>query len=348
MKLLFKADGTPKPKISDTNFAEHYPSIHQSMSWGSIQPFVRQATDEHVLPFIGETLYNDLATKFENGTTLTPTEETFLAKLQDTIAYYTIYLATPFVNVTIGDMGVQQSSSSDGTSTSASQWAYKNIVWKVCLQADTLMDKLLSWMEKRVKAEDPYFSDWKISDEYKAGTSPLFRRIEELEKYINIRNSRRTFLALLPYLEKVYQKHIIPVIGQELFDQVTEQVRANSLSPANLKLLPVIQRVAAEWMVVLAIPHLAVVMEGSGFKIVSESDGMSHRSNLQNQQHMEAINALKYQAESDGKTFKAELFSFVYSNQADYPLFTASDVFITETADEIVRTPCNNVGGILL
>jgi hypothetical protein len=348
MKLLFKDSGAAKPKISDTNFAEHYPAVHQNMSWLSLQTFVRQATEEHVLKYIGEDLYNPIATKFNDSTALTPTEASFLSKMQDAIAYYTIYLATPFINVTIGDMGAQQSSSSEGTSNPASQWAYKNLVWKVCLKADSLMDSLLSWMEKRVKAEDPYFGDWKASLEYKAGTSALFRRIEDLEQFINIHNSRRTFLALLPYLDKVYQKHIIPVIGQELFNQITDQIQASNLTAENLKLLPILQRVVAEWVVVLAIPHLAVVMEASGFKIVSESDGMSHRSNLQNQQHMEAINALKYQAESDGKTFKAELFSFVYSNQADYPLFTASNVFITETTDELVRTPCNDIGGIML
>lgn len=351
MELLFKVTNPPtdgnSATVGHTNFLDHYPSFHKSAAWASLKPFVRQATQSYVLKYIDAATYNALATKFQDDASLDASETELLEKLQDAIAYYSVWEAMPHINVIMGDKGVQQSASPEGGSMPSSQWAFKGARWETMRKADDLLDHCLSWIESEIAADNNLFDVFKASEEYKVGKSSLFKTPAELQKYVDIRSSRRTFLALNTHIEEAAEKHVLPVICKDLWTEMVDQYRNNALTAVNKKLLPILQKVVAKWGAHQAIPSLTVVMENSGFKVISSSDGMFHRRNLENEQHLQAIKSLEYRLESDGKSAKAELFKFIYDNVDDYPLFKASDCYIDDDVDEYSPI-CPGDGGMML
>lgn len=349
MDLLFKLNGNDPDKqtLAYTNFMNHYPTIHKSMNWATIKPFVRTATRKYILKFVDQSSYDALASKFQNNASLDASETEWLEKLQDAIAYYTIYEAMPHVNVTLSDNGAQQTLSENNSSVPTNQWSFKVMRWETLKNADELIDHCLEWMENEVKSGNTLFDDYKSSDEYKKGRSSLFKTTAELQSFIDIRNSRRTFLSLVPFLEKAAKKHIIPLICSDLYEEVVNEYKNNSLSAKNEAILSQIQAVIAEYGTLMALPHLSIVMEDSGFKVISQSDGMSHKNNLSSTQHMEAIQQLKYQLESDGKSAKADLIQFLYDNIDTYPLFKESSCFVDMDEEDDLAT-CLGPGGVML
>ena len=101
MDLLFKiTTGEPEDKasIKDTTFKDHYPSVNRNFAWSSLKPFIRQATREYILPYLGEEMYGALADDYQAGT-LGSEQAEVVELLQDCIAYYTIVDCLPIHNI---------------------------------------------------------------------------------------------------------------------------------------------------------------------------------------------------------------------------------------------------------
>lgn len=347
MKLLFKTiKSASDPKIDDTNFVDHYPSIHDSMSFRSIKPHIRQVTKNQILKYIDRTTYDALAAAFHDDTLTDGSDEAELVeKLQDAIAYYAVSELMLHKNVIISDKGVQQTTSQENRSQPAAAWAVKSAKWEIARRADDLFDEVLLFMEQ--KKNEAFLSGWVASTAYSAGKSTFFANTSDLQQYIDIRNSLRTFIALIPFLEKAARKYVLPILCTDQYDDLAQKYRDGDGSDDEKALISKVQAVIAEFGALLALPHLAIVMEESGFKVISESDGMTQRSNMSNTQHMQSVERLKYQLEADGQTFRADMISYVYENIDTFTLVKNSACYNEEDDDDlgIYDSP---VGGILL
>jgi len=331
MELIFKVI-TPSTsgkdyKIKDTNFKTHFAGAHANMAWEELTPAIRQATRKYILPHIGEELYDDLAAKFNAGDVLSDAQSTALELMQDALAHYVVYYVMPKINISIASMGVQQKSSSEGTSNPANQWSFKGGRWDIMLSADDIFDQLLTFLDKQIKASDAYFDLFKNSEAYNAGVSDFFRSASEVDNYLNIQGSIRSFYALIRYIKKAEQKYILPTLCTDQYSDLATKYKENTLNEEEDALLKMVQQTLAEWALFEAIPHLALVIDSDGFKIVSSTDGMDQRKNMTNTTHEKAIERLKYFAEENGNTFRAELIAHLYKNADTFTLFKASDCF---------------------
>lgn len=348
MKILFKSTSSiDKATVAETNFLEHYPTFHKATAWKSMVPFVRQSTNTYILKWIPGDLYDALAIKFNAGTSLNEIEAEFLMRIQDSLAFYSVYEIAPHLNVTLGDKGAQQTSSQDGSSTPASQWSFKNMRWEALIKADKLLDELLFWIESKI--DDEYFSTFKSSQHYITTFGHIFKTTQDLQDHLDIKNSRRTFVALTSYFDRAAARHVIPLISKSLYTELKTKVKENTVGTTHFKeLLDKVKPVIAANTAILAIPHLSLNMESNGFRILSESDGMSHRSNIQNAEHSRAKEALLYQLKEDAKFAKTELIDFITVNAASFPGFIDSAEYnnlVESGKDEII---CNGPGGIML
>lgn len=353
MDLLFKITNddaqTGQEVVGDSNFKAHFPALHHNMSWSTLLPFIRQATRDHVIPFIGQSQYDDIADKFQTDAALNTSQSSFLEYLQDTVAYYTVYHAIPSLNLVISDMGVQESESSEGTSRPVTQWRYKNALWKVSQQADANLDATLAYMEYEIEEHsNAYFDLWKNDTAYNAAVSSLFRHTSDVSKYIEIHKSRRTYLALLPHLRRAEDTKIADTICQDMLNELASQVEGNSLTAENQTLLPYVQRAAAHWALHLAVPHLSLMIESNGIKVVSSTDGFDNRGNVLSAFAKEAVVRLQQRAEDDAKTAIASLLKFLYANSDDYPTWKDSACYFDpEEVDPVVCSE-DEIGGVMV
>ncbi len=348
MNLVFKVTPTSPPgkeKISDTDFATHYPGVNMNMMWKEISPFVRQATELYVLPFIGEELYDDIASKIQANAVLSTEQSRFATSLKDSIAYYTIMMALPKKKTVLASMGVVENSADNGT-TQSSLWGFKATLWSVIQDADKILDNCLMLLERYLAANVAYFNLWKNSEAFEAGRSEFFGNTKEFQYFHPINNSRRTYISMLPIMRESSAEKILPILCKDLYEQLKTQLRANTLSNENKDLLVLVQKAVAKWTVCYSADALAVLPEQDGFRVITSYDGIDSRT-FSTDTIKGAIMGIKEQAENSARTATADLIGFLYSNKDTYPLWRDSvcNKAGLENADKIV---CVDDGAVFL
>lgn len=317
MDLVFKVITDPAPAVplvGDTNFQQHYSGVNTSMAWQELEPAIRQATEKFVLDYVGTELYDDLAGAFQNGDTLEDYQGKALQLLQDAVAYYAIYHILPEKNSVVTSMGVV-TNSPDGGSQPVNQWGWKAKRWSALENGDIFLDRLLAYLEQQVAAAVTYFDLWKDSSAYTLKTSDFFRHTAELDEHLNIQRARRSFISLVRFMRQVETDIIKPLLCDDLYAAVLEA----SPTDENALLLPYIRRAVAYLGAAEAIPHHRVVVDGDGFRVVSQIDQFDDRRNLTNNTHEGAIQALLLRCEEQGRRAVARLAKFLEDNVDDYP-----------------------------
>lgn len=320
MNLLFKInDGVPIENniIGDTNFQEHFADVNVNTSWTAFKTHIRQATSNYIIPHIGQDFYTKIAEKYEKNVALSDKESNVLMLLQDAIAYFTIYKAMPTMNIVVGDAGIQQNTPEKSSPTS--QWAFHLARDSAFAHADNNLDMLLNYLDKNIAD----FPSYKNSDEAKVGLSDFVRNSNTACEYLKIKGSRRTFSALVPFFKQVEKKKILPVICDELYLKLKNNV--DNLSDKDKKLMELIQSVVCNFGLWYAAPQLKLSIEADGFKVVSNTDGFTDKRNMTNNNHTNAIESLRNELELQGKEAEKNLISFLYKNEADYPEWAKSD-----------------------
>lgn len=345
MKLLFKVTSnspSSPAQVGDTNFKAHYSGVNHSMAWDELEPAVRQATQKFVLPYVGTELYNDLATKFETGASLSDQQAQTLEYLQDAIAFYSIYQILPEKQSVVASMGVVQNVPTSG-SQPTNQWSWKAKRWSALENGDVFLDKLLTYMEQQVAAAVAYFDLWKTSAAYKVRVSSFFRHTAELDAFLNIQESRRSFISLVKYMRDVEEDIIRPLLCDDQF----EALKAANPDAETTDLLERVRKAVAWLGLYEAIPNHRLVIDGDGFRVVSQTDQFDDRRNLTNNTHESAINDLSQRAERKGRQYLDELRAFLKANESTYTLWADSPCNAKSTAKAhgIVASP-DKVGGI--
>lgn len=322
MKILFKVTSlTPSNpiKVGDTNFGEHYSGVNHQMAWNELLPAIAQATEKYVIDYVGTEFYDMLADLYEAGPVVSPSLARALEYLQQTIAYYAIYHILPQKNGAVTSMGVVQNTP-EGGSAPINQWSWKAMRWNALENGDTFLDRLLTYMESRVTALDTEFNTWKDSAAYKVKTSDFFRHTSEVDEYLNIQNSRRSYISLVRFFRQVEEDWIKPILCDTLY----LSLKTSPTTTANGKLLPYVKKAVAYLGAAEAVAHHRVVIDGDGFRIVSQTDNFDDRRNLTNNTHADAISALRGQCEERGKKFVSDLRAFLENNLTDYPDYATS------------------------
>lgn len=326
MKSIFKkTSGSPSAtdKVGDYNFKEHYPDVNQNLLWAELTPYVRQATRRFLLPFVGTDLYDDIADMIEDGDTLDAAQTELVERLRDAVAYCAIMTALPKKKTAIASMGAVEPVAKEGT-TSSSLWGFRTTLWSVAQDADRCVDELLEFLESRVKAGDVYFDLWKDSDAFNIGKADLFRTTADFQSFQNINSSRRTYLAILPILKQSTKTHLIPILGQEQYDELVEALRDNDLSGEEMKLLEHVRSVLAAWAVYYAASKMTILPDQDGFRVISNADAIDQRA-YSTETTLSAIERIRSSAEQEARTNTADLQAFLSANAADYPTWKDSD-----------------------
>lgn len=345
MQLVFKVtDPSPSvpPQVGETNFQDHYTGVNYSMAFDELRPGIRQATEKYVIDFIGLDLYNDLAAKFIANSLLSAEQSTALALLQDCIAYYTIYHVLPEKRSVLASMGVVEPDPSGG----ANPAAYPIYLEKrrgALENGDTFLDRLLNFLEIQVRNSVVYFDLWKNSDAYNIKSSDFFRHTIELDSFLNIKNSRRSFVSIIRFVKQVEDDTILPTLCAALY--------AKTLVPnpaaTEMALLPYIRKTAAYLGAAEAIPHHRIVIDGDGFRVVSYTDGSEDRRNMTNSTHEKAIQALKSRCEDKGRKALSQLIVFLEENIGDYPDYENSTCREKpKSTEHSIRQSSNRIGAV--
>ena len=349
MKIAFKiSTATPadEAQVGETNFKAHYPEVNHSMLFDELRPYIEQATDLYVLPYISQAMYDSVIDIYHSGSpTLNAKQSRFLELLQRAVAYYTMMHALPKKLGVLASMGNVTPNPSGGA-IPISNVSFKNQLWSVTVDADRFLDELLMFLQEEVNVANADFNAWKNSAAYTVGKSDYFRSPLEFQEYHNILRSHRTFIALLPHIKKSLDRYILPILGEDQHSALVTAIKANTASSAQLKLIGMIRKSLAEWSIYTAVPALTVLIEGDGIKVVSRTDGMDTRNSVAAQFYKEAAMAHQMASEELGRTFRADMIDFLYQNKDDYPLWVAGEYYTSNSLDDSCKVIGGHGGGV--
>lgn len=350
MELLFKTSkvGNDGEKIvSYSNFKEHYSGVNDTLSWKTIEPCIRKATERYIIPVIGQELYDDIAGKYNDGDVLTTEQAVFLQKLQDAAAYYTVYHGAPELNISISDMGLGEKGASGSAAYPTSQWRYKTFMWDVCRKADELMDALIVYLDKMVADEVAYFDLWEDSPGYAISKTSFFHSAEVFTRYQPIGNSRRLFNALYQDIVDAEEK-VKALICTDQTSALATKIIDDSLSADEATLVNYIRRYVAARAIAKGAPRLTVYMDGNGIFLSNYNDGyeskLSHAGVLKG---AEAVGAFIIKAAQDSEAYFENLVNYVYANIETFTLIRDSSCYEEYNPDDVLPVVVGD-GGIFI
>lgn len=305
--------------ILNTEQLKKYVDVHKQTHWDTLRLFVEQAEDTYILPLIGSGIFVFLKAIVESpgfdpdNSFNDPLYKSLYTRLCRALAHYTMYEGLPFLNTPVGDQGVMQQSSKEGTATPAAQWRYESRRAAHLDNADRFADQLLEFMESNADA----FPDWKASPSYTVTKDLFLPNSKTLSVYLNSQGSRRAYLAMRPWIRLAEKKYIIPAIGQQLFSEIKSELLNGAVSDANTVLLRYIQEACAWASYWEALPNLPLKITCEGFLIKSVADGIHTVSGANDRDKQQAYDS----ARGNMDTFLSSLKRFIDAHIDDYPLY---------------------------
>lgn len=258
---------------------------------------------------------------------MTDKEKKALQLLQDAVAWYTDFEVTKAMNLSKGDMGIMQNQSKEGVASAPSQWSWKASLKNALNMGDRNLERLLNYLEKNVAD----FPTWKASDAYNVKTSAFIRRTETLDDVLQIKRSRRTFVAMSNWLARADREYLLGILDQTTFDNYSAKIKnGNTLTDIEKEFVRLCRDVVAFKGLYDGFDHLRISIEDTGFRVISDTDNFEDRRNAANATHLKLQEALKFDAKEKGDRACACLRAFLYANTDFFTEWAASDKFETQ------------------
>ncbi|MAF36843.1 hypothetical protein CL622_07030 [archaeon] len=188
--------------IKSTEDIKSYVSINNSVTFENIQPYVNQAERKFIVSIIGEILYNAWAATKPTGTELKAYK-----LFQEASANLAWFLYLPLAQLSVTDEAILVESAE--YTKPAEWWQIRDLRRSVVDAGFNAIDEALKIMEANVEDFDP----WEATEGYTIFSELLVKRTDTFNRWFNISNSRRTFLALKPYLLEVHHQYIAPLLN---------------------------------------------------------------------------------------------------------------------------------------
>jgi hypothetical protein len=244
-------------------------TLHRNMQFETLLSFVEQAEAKHFAPIFGLELLEKLS---QASADLSITYQALRTRLRASLVHFVVLEAAPFLAVSMGELGLVEQSA--GSATPARQWVYHNFVDAAASSAEQLLEVAMVWLE--FKATE--FPEWMASPAAQDSRAQIIRGAHELGKYLSIGNSRRAYYALLPFLSRVEELELQPLLGDtRLALMHTALKEGGQLSDVDKEFIAAVRPALAHRAMAIALPELAVSITGNGIRMLSDNDGIRQR-----------------------------------------------------------------------
>ena len=207
-------------------------SINVSNTIENWYPYIEEAQETFIKPVLGIGLYEQL----QDAMALDPvppddvTTMENLAKLLELVrkplALYALWLGADEFGVSVSSQGIQVIETQ--THKTAPQYRVQNLKENWIRRANTSLDLVLKFLDEHREDYSAYICQ----------DADLFlRNTLEFNSEVDIRESRRVFVALKPVIRSVERKYIRPALSSELFDDLKSALKSNEELTEDQKVL---------------------------------------------------------------------------------------------------------------
>lgn len=286
-----------------------------------IKPYIEDAQESIIVKAFGQELITELDNQHNgvSGASLSPNNALLLPKIQRTLAWYAYLKYLPFSIGNDGDNGLQE------VGTESTQPVRIGVLDKRQRETERNavegLERALFFLEQN---RDNY-GTWTASPAWAKYKNLFIWSATEMTNYLPaVGQNYRLYLTLRPYIALAERDYILPILGQDMFDELKAVVLSNSITSDENELLFYVNRALAYTAFAEALPNMNVVVLGSGnLRILSDFDGIYH----QKAPDAATLKAFICGKESDAKTYRNALKRSLTANADKYPTFKSSSHF---------------------
>jgi hypothetical protein len=195
-----------------------------SITRAKLWPFIEQAERKYVKPLLGDTLYQDLNTFYNNRSSWSSGSDAedaaktteLLRLLRIAELNLALLVGFPVLNSVISDTGFQRTESENVKGL----YKYQETELKKYFESAGFngLDDMLSYIEENIE----HFPEWEDSQIYQARKTSLIKDAIVFDEICYINRSRLTFLRLQRYITEVMDLDIKPLLGDEYATLMSE------------------------------------------------------------------------------------------------------------------------------
>ena len=304
--------------ITTTAQLRTYVPININFVFTEIQPFIEPVEQEYIVPLIGQ----DQLTTLTNLGTPSGDNLELIKKLRKAISFLSVYKWIPFgnLNVNSGGFGVT------GTPNQqvASQWRVDNLEEMCLREGYNALEQVLEYLWS---VNEGTFTDWDASDEKLNHRAFIFLTSKDFSKYYNIENSYEFFCTIKPAIEEVQNQYLKPILGDDFYDQLMDQISSDTVSANNLLIWTMAKRAVAPLAIYESVASLGIKLDRWGITTLETSDQDSTK--LRKPAPKERLSYALRKAGDDGRKHLGNLRAYLNNNASEtlYPLYYDSDLY---------------------
>lgn len=296
--------------IKTTTELKQYLPVNKDFNVEGILPFVAQAETDFIIPNISQEQYDDLNDEYNAATpSLSPEQEALLAKIQPALAHFAFNKWIPFGQVLIDSAGIRIANTE--TMKTAFQWQTDKLEESSMQSAYSHVESLLTFMEANIGD----YALWSASAAYTVFKESFINTANEFSKYVNINNSRLTFVSLKAAMKKAEDFDVKKHLDTTTFDAIKAEILAGSITPTNETILTYVKPAVAHLTLARALQSNAVVITEKGF-VVSKNVGFMIVAAF-DAAGAELKDAMIRQAQEDGNAYLKQLFNYLNPDDAE-------------------------------
>ncbi len=310
-------------------------AINMTSQIKTLRPYIEQAQIKFIKPVLGAALYNALVAEYESsGSSSSTTMSDLLEQVQRPLAYLSYSLYLPTGNIMASDSGIHISVTD--TKKQAFQWQVDEFQNSLLELGFTAIEELYIFLEENL--ED--YPTWESSEAYTTFRETFIQTAKEFQKYINIHSSRRVFVAIMPVMKKIEEFEIANVLGEDLYNEMKEDLTGGSGSGSgeailaeHQEILPWIKAACAHLTVARAATDQNIELNANGVHMIATSGvNMNAKKSAGN----DAISPFIYAAQRDGQAYLHKIRDYLNKNASEekFAKYYSSDLYEELESDE--------------
>jgi hypothetical protein len=290
-----------------------------SLSKDASLPDMEEATIRHIIPAIGNELYEQLLTAYKENTTDEDTQK-LISLVQKPLAAYAFLDNIAFFQATITDAGIRRFTADNMPGVFA--WEYREITKALAQKAMSGMETLLTYLEEHATA----WPKWQNSKQRSTRNSALIRSGTEFSQNYALLHPLRTFLALLPIIIEVQDNYLAPTIGRDFLNSLL-----NLITPTTheIEILRLLKKALSHYTIKHAIERLPVMVSEQGLTVLQSAGSNDTELPGHNNAPNGLLDVKKAAADRDGNMYLQKSTTYLNNNAsaAIFPIYYSSSYY---------------------
>jgi hypothetical protein len=295
-------------------------SINVSNTIENWFPYIEEAQETFIRPVLGDPLYRQLqetadpTTREPENQPLDPRLVELLDLVRKPLSLYALWLGADEFGVSVSSQGIQVIETQ--THKTAPQYRVQNLKENWIRRANISLDLVLKFFDEH-RADYPAY----ICQD----ADLLIRNTLEFNSEVDIRESRRVFVALKPVIRSVERKYIRPALSAELFDELKSALKSNfELTSDQKALMELIRPALAHLTMARALLEISIDILDWGIFDTAGNTFTNVSSKQASNQDRIALMAEANQRDGEAELKALQQFLDETASETVYPLYFQS------------------------